>query len=193
MAFNDTETPPGAYPEVTHRRKINKETKKVATNITSKSLGFKSTTMDRVKSYFQYYSKKEQVVKSRNSRWKNFWFRKKQQVIQQSNTSNTVAVGTVFSLSVPITISSHHYSKEETTRTSSRTSSIVQQLVILPPLQVYGFLFLAILFLLVIAFALVEVHRMISILELSVHGLKYVLVASVTNFFSLTSRIKSWF
>lgn len=159
MAFKDTDAPPGAYPVVTHRRRIKNETKKVATNITrvstSKSLGLKSSTMDKVKSYFQY-SKKVQVVESKKSRWRNFWFRRKeqQQVVQQSNTSNTVAVGTVFSLSVPITISSHYYSKEETSKTTSRTTSIVQQLVILPPLQVYGFLFLAILFLLVIAFAL---------------------------------------
>lgn len=195
MSFKHGNTPPGAYPAVTQRRKINETKKNAVTKVSTTSLGFNSTTIDKLKSYFQH--SKEQHVELRDhnkSRWRNFWFRKKQQhVVQHSSTSNTVAVGTVFSLSVPITISSHYYSKEETTTRPTKANSLVQQLVILPPLQVYGFLFLAILFLLVIAFALLQVHRIISILELGVNGIKYVLVGSVTNVLSVTTRLKWWF
>lgn len=189
MTFKHSNTPPGAYPVVMQRRKMNETKKNAVTKVSTTSLGFNSTAIDKLKSYFQH-SKEDH----NKSRWRNFWFRKKQQqVVQHSSTSNTVALGTVFSLSVPITISSHYYSKEETTTRPTRANSLVQQLVILPPLQVYGFLFLAILFLLVIAFALLQVHRMISIVELGVNGIKYVLVASVTNVLSLTTRLKWWF
>lgn len=148
-------------------------------------LGLKSR-VDKLKTYFHGNEHKVNVKKhSKLSKWSMPWAKNTSQV----HTTNTVAVGTVFSLNVPITISNttHYSSKSEGPATTEYTS-VVQQLVILPPIQIYGFMFLIALLLFVFAFALLQVHRTISIIELAVDGLKYTLV----NLINILSVIKSW-
>lgn len=167
---------PGTFPTT--------QTKTIAES--KQRLGLKSQ-FGKLKAYFHSNEQKLTVEKvNKISKWKTSWSKKTKQVC----TSNTVAVGTVFSLNVPITISNTttHYNSKTKDSTRAGYSSVVQQFVILPPLQIYGFMFLVTLFLFIIAFALLQVHRTISIIELAVDGIKYTLV----NFTNVLSVLKSW-
>ncbi|MBM6388139.1 MAG: hypothetical protein JSY10_30045 [Paenibacillus sp.] len=143
----------------------------------------KGNYISKLKTYFHHTEKQITTEKKyKNSKWNNFWKRKSERV----EISNTVAMGTAFSLSVPITISnttSHYHSKTDSSVSTQSGNSIIQQFVILSPFQIYGFMFLVALFLLVVFFGLLQVHRTISIIELGVEGIKYIL----TNFTSLFS------
>ncbi|KAI9355827.1 hypothetical protein BD770DRAFT_411596 [Pilaira anomala] len=139
-------SPPGAFP-LTQR-------KNTSENYISK-----------LKTYFDR-DEKAIVVKKKHKNWRwNFLKRKSE---KQAEINNTVMVGTKLSVSVPITISSTHYHSTSDGSVTT-TQSIIQQAVILPPMQIYGFMFLATLLLLVIAFALLQVHRTISIIELEMN------------------------
>lgn len=147
-------------------------------------LGFKSRII-KLKTYF--HKEQKAIVKKHEkaSKWRRPWGKNQTEV----STSNTVALGTAFSLNVPITISNTtHYNTKTEGSTSMGSTSVVQQLVILPPIQIYGFMFLIAMTLLVIAFALLQVHRTISIIELAVDGITYILV----NFAGVLSVLKSW-
>ncbi|KAI7889294.1 uncharacterized protein EV154DRAFT_515130 [Mucor mucedo] len=167
---------PGTYP-ATQMKTMNEAKQK---------LGFKS----RIYKLKTYFHKEQNVIAvekhGKTSKWTKPWVKKSTQV----STSNTVAIGTVFSLNVPITISNTttHYNTKTEGSTSTGNTSVVQQLVILPPIQIYGFMFLVAFFLFVITFALLQVHRTISIIELAVDGITYTLV----NFVGLLSILKSW-
>lgn len=160
------DTTPGSFPLTTTQRKVKKE-----------------NHISKLKTYF-HRTEKQSITQKKyeNSKWNNFWKKKSERI----EISNTVAVGTTFSLSVPITISnttSHYHSKTDGSVSTQSGNSIIQQFVILTPFQIYGFLFMATLFLLVVFFGLVQVHRVISIVELAVEGIKYTL----TNFTSVFS------
>ncbi|GAA5817337.1 hypothetical protein MFLAVUS_010881 [Mucor flavus] len=160
------DTAPGSFPLTTTRRKVKKE-----------------NYISKLKTYFHHTEKQSITQKKyKNSKWNNFWKKKSERI----EISNTVAVGTTFSLSVPITISnttSHYHSKTDGSVSTQSGNSMIQRFVILTPFQIYGFLFLATLFLLVVFFGLLQVHRVISIAELAVEGIKYTL----TNFTSVFS------
>jgi hypothetical protein len=139
----------------------------------------------KVKSYFR--PKEQVVVKEKRSSWKNIW--KSRSTKQDFDKSN--AVGTVLSVSVPITISNttHYY---DSTDKKLVSSSIVQQLIILQPMQVYSILFVIVLSLLVLAFAILEVHRTISILQSVIDGVKFLLVGVTAKSMMLFSFLKSY-
>lgn len=159
-------SPPGAFP-LTQRKNTNEN------------------YISKLKTYFDR-DEKAIVVKKKHKNWRwNFLKRKPE---KQAEINNTVMVGTKLSVSVPITISSTHY-HSTTDGSVTTTSSIIQQAVILPPMQIYGFMFLTTLLLLVIAFALLQVHRTISIIELGIEGIKYTLL-NFTSLFSFLLGLK---
>lgn len=194
-------TPPGAFPVANATTALTKVKRKDPHVNQDTHLRFKAQ-MTKFKGYFH---KKEKLVvataastasstTSSTSTQKRFWSKKEKsnEIIMQQQTNT---VGSLLTVSVPITISntSHYYGNSNNPSTAPTATSIVQQLVILPPLQVYGFMFLSALLLLVIAFALLQIHRTLSILQLAVDGLKYVLVGFTTNSLSAFSLLKSWF
>lgn len=186
---------PGSFP-ITQRKNI--DATKATVSEAASSLRLNSR-ISKIKAYF--HSEKQVVpVKQKQqkiSKWSALWSRdKKREEMIQHTTSNTVAVGTLFSLSVPITISNtttHYHSAKSQVASSTAKQSIVQRLVILPPGQIYGLMTIAVLFLLVVAFAILQIHRSISIIEAAVDGIKYVLIGVASNSLSMLAYFKSWF
>ncbi|KAL0140330.1 hypothetical protein V8B55DRAFT_1506249 [Mucor lusitanicus] len=182
-------TPPGAFPVLNASTSLTKTKRKDPHVNQDTHLRFKAQ-MTKFKGYF-HRKEKSVAMPAQGGFWKKKQTSDKVIVQQQTNT-----VGSLLTVSVPITISStsHYYGNSSPSKptTSSTSTSIVQQLIILPPLQVYGFMFLSALLLLVIAFAILQIHRTLSILQLAVDGLKYVLVGFTTHSLSAFSFLKSW-
>lgn len=138
----------------------------------------------KVKTYFR--QKEHGAIKQNRSSWKSIWKSKSTKQDVQPNK-----VGTVFSVNVPITISNTTHYHGDTDK-KSVTSSMVQQLIILPPVQVYGVLFVIVLSLLVLAFAILEVHRVISIIRSVIDGIKFLLVGLTAKTMIVFSFLKSY-
>jgi hypothetical protein len=202
---------PGSFPVVIKKKNHFAETKKKSTTIAVKKKNEATGAnlrlnlqMGKLKSYF-FTSNEQLVVKVEKqhkiSKWQKIWSKSEKKHEQESEiikqkTNNTVAVGTVFSLSVPITISNtttHFHTTTTKSEKVSASSSIIQQIIILPPTQIYGLMLIVVLFLIVLAFAILQIHRSISILEATVEGVKYVLVGLASNSISLFVYLKSWF
>ncbi|KAK4522035.1 uncharacterized protein ATC70_004574 [Mucor velutinosus] len=190
-------TPPGAFPVLNTSTALTKAKRKDQHAKDDTHLRFKAQ-MTKFKGYFH---RKESVVSATSSATssstptrRGFWKKKEtsNEIVMQQQTN---AVGSLLMVSVPITISStsHYYGNSSSSSSNPTATSIVQQLIILPPLQVYGFMFLTALLLLVIAFAILQIHRTLSIFQLAVDGLRYVLVGFTTNSLSAFSFLKSWF
>ncbi|KAL7315506.1 hypothetical protein PS15m_004718 [Mucor circinelloides] len=184
--------PPGAFPVPTTSTSLTKIKRKDQHVNEDTHLRFKAQ-MTKFKGYFHRKDKVVTTTASTSTR-RGFWKRKEkaQEIVVQQQTNT---VGSLLTVSVPITLSStsHYYGNSNSSSTTPTATSIVQQLIILPPLQVYSFMFLFALLLLVIAFAILQVHRTLSIFQLAVDGLKYVLVGFTTNTTSAFSFLKSWF
>ncbi|OBZ83917.1 hypothetical protein A0J61_08033 [Choanephora cucurbitarum] len=89
-------------------------------------------------------------------------------------------------INVSFTVNNHyHYQQSE-----HHKPSIVQQIVVLPPAQVYGLMALVALFLIIVGFALVQVHRTISILQVVLESLEYIVLTSMSGLGSIVSWIK---
>jgi hypothetical protein len=176
-----THQPPGSFPFTRNPKSATRKEalwhRSSSNNDSTEVVSFKT----KVKSYFR---PKEQIVAKEKRSWKSLW---KSKPTKQPNT-----VGTMFSVNVPITISNttHYYGNSDKKPVSS---SIVQQLIILPPMQVYSILFIIVLSLLVLAFAILEVHRTISILQSAVDCVKFLLVGMAAKSMMLFSFLKSFF
>lgn len=183
-------TPPGAFPMLNASKSHTNPKRKEQHVNEDSNLRFKAQ-MTKFKGYF-HKTEKAATVHTELSKRKGFWKKKEKtnEIVMQQQTNT---VGSLFTMSVPITISNttHYYGNSTTTIPTA--TSIVQQLIVLPPLQVYGFMFLIGLLLLVIAFAILQIHRTLSIFQLAVDGLKYILVGFTSNSISALSFLKSWF
>ncbi|KAI8973590.1 hypothetical protein BDF20DRAFT_883195, partial [Mycotypha africana] len=141
------------------------------------------------------------------AKWRQ-WFRpsffsKKEQALHQltlSKKEQNNKIGSIISVGVPISISSttnnHYYGSSANTmqgKPSSISTSIVQQMVILPPFQVYGFMLIVTLLLLVIAFAILQLHRTITIIDTLLAGVSYTLVGLASTSASIATYFKSFF
>ncbi|KAI8646088.1 hypothetical protein BD408DRAFT_410649 [Parasitella parasitica] len=147
--------------------------------------------LTKFKDYF--HKEKAAAVHTEPFLRKKFWRKKSKanEIVMQQQTNT---VGSLFTMSVPITISTttHLYGSSNNASNPIATS-IVQQLIVLPPSQVYGFMSLVALSLLVLAFAILQIHRTLSIFQSAVDGLKCILVGFASNSISVFSYLKSWF
>ncbi|CAO3644820.1 unnamed protein product [Mucor fragilis] len=134
-------TPPGAFPVTNAATALTKVKRKDAHVNQDTHLRFKAQ-MTKFKGYF--YKKEKLVVatassspSSSTSTRKGFWHKKEKsnELVMQQQTNT---VGSLLTVSVPITISntSHYYGNSSNPSTTPIATSIVQQLIILQPLQV---------------------------------------------------------
>ncbi|RCH77467.1 hypothetical protein CU098_003139, partial [Rhizopus stolonifer] len=96
-------------------------------------------------------------------RIKNYFYRLWKKTPSQQINSNSLNI----SVTIPITVNNNYYDSHNEKPTSS---SIMHHLVALNSNQIYVLLAFATLFLLVIAFALLQVHRTLSILQMLLEG-----------------------
>ncbi|KAI8364075.1 hypothetical protein BD560DRAFT_403539 [Blakeslea trispora] len=107
------------------------------------------------------------------SRLKHVWKRKP--AVQQENNLN-----------LSLTVNNHyHYSQNH-----KPSTSIVQQIIIMPQAQAYSLMALIALFLVIVGFALLQVHRVLSILQVILDSLTYIAFTSMSGLGSVVRLIK---
>lgn len=163
------------------------------TNLTSLVLRRKDVEEQKPTLKQQFKSKFQLQKKEIKSTWKSLLpsRHKPKDVIINQHKENTV--GPILTINVPITIYNTNVNNYNNTDKNnneiapSSTTSIVKQLIVLSPYQIYGFLFVCILLLLVVGFGILQVHRIITIFQSLIDGIKFLLVGLVSKSFNLLS------
>ncbi|KAI9485769.1 MAG: hypothetical protein EXX96DRAFT_546403 [Benjaminiella poitrasii] len=182
---------PGAFPNEQSRKTLVpiKSSTKNEVAIVNTKLRFR-TNLAKLKHHFHNH----------RTSWQSFIWKKKKDkespVIVHNKQQHGNTVGSIFNIAVPISISNttHYYASNSTTLSKpTAPTSVIQQWIVLPPLQVYGFMALIALFLLVVAFGILQIHRTISILQIAVDGVRYSLVGLTSNSIYLIKKAFYWF
>lgn len=160
------------------------------TKLTSLVLRKKEVEENKVTLKQRFKNKLRLKKKGIKSSWESMWHRSKE---SQTKVENNV--GSVLTINLPITIYNtnvnNYYNNKENSEVASTTTSIVKQLIVLSPFQIYGFLFVCSLLLIVVGFGILQVHRIITILQTLLDGVKYFIVGFFTNSLNLFTFLKS--
>lgn len=140
----------------------------------------------------QFKDKLHLRKKETKSTWSTLWSRKQQVNSKQKENQ----IEPIFTVNIPITVYNttvnNYYSNDKNNnQLDTSTTSIIKQLVVLSPFQIYGFLFVCSLLLIVIGFGILQVHRIITILQILLDDVHYFLIGILSNSLRAFSFLKS--